>query len=49
MLNQVVSSLQKLCCDNSNSLADQLFMLIILGDDRNIYRTYVNSMVGFIE
>ncbi|QLH62538.1 guanine deaminase [Serratia symbiotica] len=47
VLNQAVSPLQKLRCDNSNSLADQLFMLMILGDDRNIYRTYVDGRVVY--
>ncbi|CAI0830498.1 guanine deaminase [Serratia ficaria] len=47
VLDPAVSALQKLRHENSPALADQLFVLMTLGDDRNIYRTYVDGKVVY--
>ncbi|ABZ75234.1 Guanine deaminase [Shewanella halifaxensis HAW-EB4] len=39
--------LQQLRYDNSKCLAEKLFVLITLGDDRSIYRTYVDGRLVF--
>ncbi|EHD23818.1 MULTISPECIES: guanine deaminase [Brenneria] len=47
VLDPAVSALQALRHANSRQLADQLFVLMTLGDDRNIYRTYVDGKVVY--
>ncbi|MFN1149100.1 guanine deaminase [Serratia liquefaciens] len=47
VLDPAVSPLQKLRHENSRELAEQLFVLMTLGDDRNVYRTYVDGKVVF--
>jgi guanine deaminase len=47
VLDPAVSPLQKLRHENSRELAEQLFILMTLGDDRNIYRTYVDGKVVY--
>ncbi|MCL2893783.1 guanine deaminase [Brenneria tiliae] len=47
VLDPAVSALQTLRHANSRQLADQLFVLMTLGDDRNIYRTYVDGKVVY--
>ncbi|SQI39347.1 Guanine deaminase [Serratia plymuthica] len=47
VLDPAVSPLQKLRHENSRELADQLFLLMTLGDDRNVYRTYVDGKVVY--
>ncbi|MNR68082.1 Guanine deaminase [compost metagenome] len=41
VLDPVATPLQQLRYDNSTTLRDKLFVLLTLGDDRSIYRTYV--------
>ncbi len=43
VLDPAATSLQQLRRDNSHTLEEQLFVLMTLGDDRNIYRTWVNG------
>ncbi|MEH0868851.1 guanine deaminase [Serratia liquefaciens] len=47
VLDPAVSPLQKLRHENSRELAEQLFVLMTLGDDRNVYRTYVDGKVVY--
>ncbi|CAI2441846.1 guanine deaminase [Serratia liquefaciens] len=47
VLDPAVSPLQKLRHENSCELAEQLFVLMTLGDDRNVYRTYVDGKVVY--
>jgi guanine deaminase len=47
VLDPAVTALQKLRHENSPKLADRLFVLMTLGDDRNIYRTYVDGKVVY--
>lgn len=39
--------LQQLRYDSSKNLAEKLFMLMTLGDDRSIYRTYVDGRLVY--
>ena len=39
--------LQQLRYDNSVSLVDKLFVMMTLGDDRSIYRTYVDGRLVY--
>lgn len=43
VLEPGASALQKLRVTNSKTLAEKLFVLMILGDDRNVYSTYVDG------
>jgi len=43
VLEPGVSALQKLRAGNSKTLAEKLFVLMTLGDDRNVYSTYVDG------
>ncbi|KEQ13413.1 guanine deaminase [Endozoicomonas montiporae] len=46
VLDPMATQVQQLRWDNSTTLSEKLFVLMTLGDDRNIYRTYVDgSMV----
>lgn len=47
VLDPAVSPLQQLRYANSRTLDEVLFMLMTLGDDRNLYRTYVDGKVVF--
>ena len=47
VLNPTATPLQQLRYDNSKSLKDKLFVLITLGDDRNVYRTYVDGRIAY--
>ena len=47
VLNPTATPLQQLRYDNSKSLQDRLFVLFTLGDDRNVYRTYVDGRVVY--
>ena len=42
-----VGQLQQLRYANSATTAEQGFVLMTLGDDRNIYRTYVDGKVVY--
>lgn len=43
VLDPAVSPLQRLRIDNSNDIWERLFVLMTLGDDRNIAQTWVNG------
>ena len=43
VLDPAATPLQQLRCNNATDLAEKLFMLMILGNDRNIYRTYIDG------
>ncbi len=45
VLDPVATLLQQLRYDNSTTLRDKLFVLLTLGDDRSIYRTYVDGQL----
>lgn len=47
VLDPAVTPLQQLRYANSATSAEQGFVLMTLGDDRNIYRTYVNGKVVY--
>ncbi|TKB51860.1 guanine deaminase [Ferrimonas aestuarii] len=47
VLDPCATPLQHLRWDNSKSLADLLFVLITLGDDRTVYRTYVDGRLAY--
>ncbi|HFF8436147.1 guanine deaminase [Serratia marcescens] len=47
VLDPAVTPLQQLRYANSATTAEQGFVLMTLGDDRNIYRTYVNGKVVY--
>ncbi|ALR76279.1 guanine deaminase [[Enterobacter] lignolyticus] len=47
VLEPTATPLQQLRYDNSVSLIDKLFVLITLGDDRSIYRTYVDGRLVY--
>jgi len=47
VLDPAVSPLQKLRNANCHDLVEQLFVLLTLGDDRNIYRTYVDGKIVY--
>ncbi|EDQ01688.1 guanine deaminase [Shewanella benthica] len=47
VIDPCATPLQQLRYDNSKSLADELFVLITLSDDRSIYRTYVDGKLVY--
>ncbi len=47
VLDPVSTQVQQLRWDNSRSLDEKLFVLMTLGDDRNIYRTYVDGRLVY--
>lgn len=47
VLEPTATPLQQLRYDNSVSLVDKLFVMITLGDDRSIYRTYVDGRLVY--
>ena len=47
VIDPVATQLQQLRWDNSETLAEKLFMLMTLGDDRNIYHTYVDGRLVY--
>ncbi|MDR3434101.1 MAG: guanine deaminase [Rouxiella aceris] len=47
VLDPGATALQQLRAANSKTLAEKLFVLITLGDDRNIYRTLVDGKVVY--
>ncbi|WP_133245430.1 guanine deaminase [Pelagibaculum spongiae] len=47
VMDPAATSLQQLRWENSKSLAEKLFVLMTIGDDRNIYRTYVDGKLAF--
>jgi guanine deaminase len=47
VIDPCATPLQQLRYDSSKSLADELFVLMTLGDDRSIYRTYVDGRLVY--
>ncbi len=47
VLEPTATPLQQLRYDNSISLADKLFVMMTLGDDRSIYRTYIDGRLVY--
>ncbi len=47
VLEPTATPLQQLRYDNSNTLMDKLFVMMTLGDDRSIYRTYVDGRLVY--
>lgn len=47
VLEPAATPLQQLRYDNSVSLMDKLFVMIMLGDDRSVYRTYVDGSLVY--
>ena len=47
VIDPVATQLQQLRWDNSETLSEKLFMLMTLGDDRNIYHTYVDGRLVY--
>jgi guanine deaminase len=47
VIDPCATPLQQLRFDNSKSLADELFILMTLADDRSIYRTYVDGRLVY--
>ncbi|EMA1803244.1 amidohydrolase family protein, partial [Cronobacter turicensis] len=47
VLDPTSTPLQQLRYDNSATLFDKLFVMMTLGDDRAIYRTYVDGRVAY--
>lgn len=47
VLDPTSTPLQQLRYDNSVTLFDKLFVMMTLGDDRAIYRTYVDGRVAY--
>ncbi|TNT53784.1 hypothetical protein FIB91_04915, partial [Escherichia coli] len=47
VLYPTATPLQQLRYDNSVSLVDKLFVMMTLGDDRSIYRTYVDGRLVY--
>ena len=47
VLDPVATQVQQLRWDNSKALDEKLFVLMTLGDDRNIYRTYVDGRLVY--
>lgn len=47
VLDPAVSPLQKLRCANSQDIWEQLFVLMTLGDDRNIAQTWINGALAW--
>ncbi len=47
VIDPCATPLQQLRYDSSKDLADKLFLLMTLGDDRSIYRTYVDGRLVY--
>lgn len=47
IIDPCATPLQQLRYDSSKDLADKLFLLMTLGDDRSIYRTYVDGRLVY--
>lgn len=47
VLDPTSTPLQQLRYDNSLSLVDKLFVMITLGDDRSVYRTYIDGRLVY--
>ncbi|PJE79639.1 Guanine deaminase [invertebrate metagenome] len=47
VLDPVATEIQQLRWNNSKTLDEKLFVLMTLGDDRNIYRTYVDGRLVY--
>ena len=47
VLEPSATPLQKLRVDNSVTLKDRVFVMLTLGDDRNVYRTYVDGRLVY--
>ncbi len=47
VMEPTATPLQQLRYDNSVSLVDKLFVMMTLGDDRSIYRTYALMVVWY--
>lgn len=47
VLDPTATPLQQLRYDNSKTLMDKLFVMMTLGDDRSIYRTYVDGRLVY--
>lgn len=47
VLDPVATQLQQLRWDTATTLSDRLFTLFMIGDDRNIYRTYIHGTQVF--
>ncbi|UAN47866.1 guanine deaminase [Serratia sp. JSRIV001] len=47
VLEPTATPLQQLRYDNSKTLMDKLFVMMTLGDDRSIYRTYVDGWLVY--
>ncbi|MHA7847385.1 guanine deaminase [Serratia sp. D1N4] len=47
VLEPTATPLQQLRYDNSTTLIDKLFVMMTLGDDRSIYRTYVDGRLVY--
>ncbi|MFS7307823.1 guanine deaminase [Rahnella inusitata] len=47
VLEPGVSALQKLRAANSETLAEKLFVLMTLGDDRNVFCTYIDGELAY--
>ena len=47
ILEPSATPLQKLRADNSTTLKDKVFVMLTLGDDRNVYRTYVDGRLVY--
>ncbi|MBP1035025.1 guanine deaminase [Serratia fonticola] len=47
VLEPTATPLQQLRYDNSKTLVDKLFVMMTLGDDRSIYRTYVDGRLVY--
>ncbi|WP_025123038.1 MULTISPECIES: guanine deaminase [unclassified Serratia (in: enterobacteria)] len=47
VLEPTATPLQQLRYDNSKTLMDKLFVMMTLGDDRSIYRTYVDGRLVY--
>lgn len=47
VMEPTATPLQQLRYDNSVSLVDKLFVMMTLGDDRSIYRTYVDGRLVY--
>lgn len=47
VVDPCATPIQQLRFDNSKDLSDQLFVLITLADDRNIYRTYIDGRLVY--
>lgn len=46
-MEPTATPLQQLRYDSSVSLVDKLFVMMTLGDDRSIYRTYVDGRLVY--